>query len=204
MKVLFCDNHILVVFKEAGISTQAHTPGKISLEEIAKAWVKEKYNKPGNVFLEPIHRLDQAACGLVIFARTSKALSRLQQQMREQKIQKYYQVLVEGHLRVKKARLVHRLTHGDSKALLDPNGKEAILEYEVQQYQDGNTLVEVCLITGRYHQIRAQFALIGHPVVGDTKYGAKKDSSQEGIALQHYKVHFTHPVTGQSISFKNA
>ena len=193
--IIHSDNHILVVNKPPGIATQP------DLEELAKAWVKKKYQKPGNVFLQPIHRLDKSVGGIVLFARTSKALSRLQAFMRERKISKTYHAFVEGHLLKKENTLRHLLIHGDHKAFVNPQGKEAILHYTVLQEKKDTTLVSIDLATGRYHQIRAQFAAIGHPVLGDKKYGSTR-FFQDGIALCHVKMGFEHPVTRESCTFE--
>ncbi len=198
MKVVFCDNHILVAVKPAGLPTQAEE-GEKSLQTEAQAWVKKKYQKKGNVFLHPVHRLDTPVSGLVLFARTSKALSRLNQMMREHKIEKTYTALVEGHLAEKEGTLKHKLLHGEHKALVSSKGKEAVLDYKVLKIIKDNTLVEIKLHTGRYHQIRAQFSSIGHPVVGDTKYGAKISGS---LHLSSSRLVFTHPVTQERLTIK--
>lgn len=190
--IIFCDNHLLVVDKPVGMATQP------DLEECAKAWVKKKFNKPGNVFLEPAHRLDKPVSGLVLFARTSKALSRLQAMMREREIRKTYLALVEGKLRDQEGTLKHRLVHDEFHARVDEEGKEAILHYRVLGTHKNVNLVEVVLETGRYHQIRAQFSAIGCPIVGDQKYRSTQ-SFPEGIALQHQKLEFKHPVTKEKI-----
>ncbi len=194
-RIIYCDNHLLVVNKPPGIATQP------DLEDLAKAWVKKKYEKPGNVFLQPIHRLDKSVGGLVLFARTSKALSRLQALMREKKITKIYHALVEGTLTKKQDTLTHLLIHGDHKSFIGPQGKEAILHYSVLQEKNGTSLVSIHLITGRYHQIRAQFSAIKHPVLGDTKYGSKH-FFQDGIALRHVKMEFEHPITHEPCVFE--
>ena len=139
--IVYCDNHLLVVDKPPGIATQP------DLEDVAKAWVKKKYHKPGKVFLEPIHRLDKSVGGLVLFARTSKALSRLQALMRERKISKTYHALVEGILPKKEATLTHFLVHGDYKAFVDSQGKEAILHYHVLEEKNNTTRVSIDLAT---------------------------------------------------------
>lgn len=190
--IIYSDNHLLVVEKPAEMATQP------DLTELAKAWVKKKYQKPGNVFLHPVHRLDKAVSGLVLFARTSKALSRLQALMRERKIEKIYHALVEGELPEQKGRLVHHLIHGSFKAEVHQEGKESILEYHVFKSEKGISLLEIDLITGRYHQIRAQLSAIGCPVVGDTKYGSKKPWPH-GIALHHSEMRFEHPVTKEPL-----
>ena len=194
--IIYSDNHLLVVEKPAEMATQP------DLTELAKAWVKKKYQKPGNVFLHPVHRLDKAVSGLVLFARTSKALSRLQVLMRERKIEKIYHALVEGKLPQQKGRLVHHLIHGSFRAEVSKEGKESILEYRVLKFEKGITLLEINLITGRYHQIRAQLSAIGCPVVGDTKYGSKK-SWPHGIALHHSELRFEHPVTKEPLVVLN-
>jgi 23S rRNA pseudouridine1911/1915/1917 synthase len=189
IRVVYCDNHLLAVEKPAGIPTQP------DFEALAKVWVKEKYQKPGKVFLEPIHRLDKPVSGLVLFARTSKALSRLQALMRDKKIKKTYVGAVEGKLPSKEGTLKHHLVHDEFRARVSKEGKEAVLHYKVLKSRGAFHLVEIELETGRYHQIRAQFAAVGCPIVGDQKYGSKASYSKEGIALQHCKMEFVHPVT---------
>jgi len=191
VKPIFCDNHLLVLDKPAGIATQP------DFHELAKNYIKEAFNKPGKVFLEPIHRLDKPVGGLVLFARTSKALSRMNEAMREKKLKKIYRARVEGIVE-ETGTLKHFLTHGEYRALIDPNGKEAILHFERLEIFGDNSHVEIELETGRYHQIRAQFSAIGHPILGDQKYGAKK--RQENIALHHYKLQFPHPISKQEIT----
>lgn len=192
--MIFSDNHILVVEKPAGLATQPE------LHEVAKAWVKQKYNKPGAVFLEPVHRLDKPVSGLVLFARTSKALSRLNEQMRERKIQKFYLAKVEGEVE-EKGVLRHNLLHADHRAVVDKSGKPAVLSFLRLAQKEGYSLVEVALETGRYHQIRAQFGAVGHPVLGDAKYGAKGDLKK--IPLHHHKIVFSHPTTKEILTFES-
>lgn len=194
--ILLCDNHILVVDKPAEIATQP------DLVELAKAWVKKKFNKPGNVFLEPIHRLDKPVSGVVLFARTSKALSRLQEQMRERKMEKIYYAWVEGAPKKDRGELRHLLLHGEFRAEISPQGKEAILEYEVLKKEKNRAQLRITLHTGRYHQIRAQLAAIGCPVLGDTKYGSKVSWEGPGIALVAKELSFTHPVTHERLTVK--
>jgi 23S rRNA pseudouridine1911/1915/1917 synthase len=196
-RIVYCDNHILVVNKPADMATQP------DLTELAKDWVKQKYNKPGAVYLHPVHRLDKAVSGLVLFARTSKALSRLQEMMRERKIQKTYYALVEGKVPAKEGKLVHQLEHSSFHAKVVKNGKEAILTYKVLGQKKEATLVEIDLVTGRYHQIRAQFSAIGCPILGDEKYGSSKRWPL-GIALHHSELRFEHPVTKEQMVFTSA
>lgn len=185
---LYEDNHIFAAHKPKGIATQP------DFVEICKAWLKKKYKKPGRVFLEPIHRLDKAVSGIVLFAKTSKALTRLQKEMREKKIHKTYRATVEGVLMKKEGKLTHFLIHDEYRARVDKTGKESILHYTLLTQKKDRAEVEIILETGRYHQIRAQFAAIGHPVVGDQKYGSKM-KFPEGILLSHVRIEFTHPVT---------
>jgi 23S rRNA pseudouridine1911/1915/1917 synthase len=193
--IIFCDNHILVVEKPAGMATQP------DLVDWAKSWVKEEFKKPGNVFLEPAHRLDKPVSGLVLFARTSKALSRLQAMMRERSIRKTYVALVEGKLS-QQGTLKHHLVHDEYRARISPEGKEAVLHYRVLETKGNLNLVEVVLETGRYHQIRAQFSAIKCPIIGDEKYGSKK-SFPSGIALHHLQLEFVHPVTKNSLKISS-
>ncbi len=199
MQVIYVDNHLLVAVKPAGLSTQPHDGESDNFLDRAKAWIKVKYNKPGKVFLEPIHRLDKPVSGLVLFARTSKALSRLQRMMREREISKTYIALVEGKPPSQQGELVHYLIHDDHRATISyakhPDAKCARLRYEVVGSKGPATLVKIVLETGRYHQIRAQWSAIGCPVVGDRKYGSKQPWNKEGIALHHAMMSCKHPTT---------
>jgi 23S rRNA pseudouridine1911/1915/1917 synthase len=201
-QVVFCDNHVLVVDKPPMMVTQKTEGHETSLEEWAKAWVKEKYQKPGAVFLHAIHRLDKEVSGLVLFARTSKALSRLNQAMREGKIEKTYEALVEGVLADNEGTLSHDLEHKEHRAQVG-TGKKAVLHYRVLERNKDTTLVEITLETGRYHQIRAQFSAIRHPIVGDKKYGSKMINKKPGIALRNTRLVFPHPISGQSVSYSH-
>jgi len=205
MEVVFCDNHILIVEKEAGMPTQKTEGAPIDVETLAKKWVKEKFKKKGDVFLHAVHRLDSVVSGLVLFARTSKALSRLNEQMRERKIKKIYVAKVEGVLKEEEGTFKHFLRHGDFRAHVvpqnHPEAKEAVLTYRILKRGGDKTLVEITLLTGRYHQIRAQFSQMGHPVVGDKKYGSK--TSSKAICLHHSRLEFTHPVTLEPLIFES-
>jgi 23S rRNA pseudouridine1911/1915/1917 synthase len=205
-EVLFCDNHILVAAKPAGMLTQPDSSGDESLETFIKAWVKREYQKEGNVFLHCIHRLDRPVSGLVLFARTSKALSRLNEQSRQFEIQRLYVAEVEGILPDKLGQLDHYLIHGDHRAIIAKDGQEgakhARLKYEALHYMPHSTLVRIELETGRYHQIRAQFSAIGHPLVGDKKYGAKSGDGKT-IRLHAAKLAFEHPVTKEILTFES-
>lgn len=205
--ILFCDNHILVASKPAGMLTQKNPLGEKGLEDELKQWVKTTYQKPGNVFLHAVHRLDRPVSGIVLFARTSKALSRLSQSTRERKYKKTYLALVEGKLSAESGVLEHKLMHGNFRSEVATSqvddAKYCRLTYTVKQTYDGSTLVEISLETGRYHQIRAQFAESGHPIVGDIKYGSHFPSlQQEAIALHHSHLEIHHPVSGNLLSFE--
>jgi 23S rRNA pseudouridine1911/1915/1917 synthase len=205
-EIVFCDNHILVAIKPQGLLTQPDDSTEASLETFAKEWVKKEYQKPGNVFLHAIHRLDRPVSGLVLFGRTSKALSRLNEQSRNQEIQRIYIAEVEGILSIKEGKLTHYLTHGDHRANLakstDPEAKLAKLTYCVIGTHKESTLVSIELETGRYHQIRAQFSASGHPIVGDQRYGSKRGDGKK-IHLHCAKLRFEHPVTKEILSFES-
>lgn len=202
--VLFCDNHLLIAAKPCGWLTQPNGTGSPDLETFAKAWVKREFNKPGAVFLHCIHRLDRPVFGLVIFAKTSKALSRLNEISRDKGIERNYLAEVEGILPQKEGRLEHFLIHGEHRALLakesDKEAKKSILHYKVASFKEHSTVVTIDLETGRYHQIRAQFSAIGHPVVGDAKYGASLES-RDAIHLACTDLAFAHPVTKEILRF---
>ncbi len=204
MDIVFVDNHILVVIKPAGLPTQPSVDSIDSLETEAKAWIKEQYNKPGDVYLHAVHRLDKPVSGLVLFARTSKALSRLNASMRAKEFKKTYTALVEGQIKQSEGTLQHFLIHGDHKALVgrkdNPEAKLCRLHFKVLKKSPKYTLVEIDLETGRYHQIRAQFAFEGHPVVGDSKYGASPTSFGK-IALHQGELSFPHPVSKEEKTF---
>ena len=207
MDVIYEDNHLLVVNKPAGILTQPSGTDQDSLEAQAKLYIKEKYQKPGNVFLGAVHRIDKPVSGLIIFARTSKALSRLQAAMREKKYTKIYQALVEGKLTPSEGTLEHYLIHDDYRATVATEkhslAKFSRLHYKTLKIEKGISLLEIELDTGRYHQIRVQFADSGHPIIGDLKYGSKKSlSASNAIEIHHQSITFLHPVTGVEMVLK--
>ncbi|HSX03863.1 MAG TPA: RNA pseudouridine synthase [Rhabdochlamydiaceae bacterium] len=196
-KEIYLDNHLLVLAKPHGIPTQP------DFHEMAKAWLKKKIGKEGNVFLHPVHRLDKAAGGLVLFARSSKALPRLNRLLRDHQIQKSYLAKVEGILKEKEGRLEHFHFHDEFRAKISDypfqDAKKASLSYKVIKTDGKNSLLEVRLHTGRYHQIRAQMAFIGHPIIGDKKYGSSFISKEGAIELDHIRLEFAHPVTQQHL-----
>ncbi len=200
MDILFEDSHLLAVNKPAGLITQPSLEHPHSLEEQCKQYIKTAYNKPGNVFLHAVHRLDRVVSGIVLFAKTSKALSRLQEALRDGRFEKTYVALVEGVLVVPQGVLEHYLVHGDGKAYVcKKNGKRCQLSYETTRIVDGGSVVTIQLHTGRYHQIRAQFAAIGHPIKGDVKYGSVS-RGLSSIALHHASLVFPHPISKEKIS----
>ncbi len=205
-EIVFSDNHLLVALKKSGLLTQPDETGADSLEEKAKEWVKKEYQKPGNVFLHAIHRLDRPVSGLVLFARTSKALSRLNEQSREGEIQRVYTAEVEGIVAPKEGRLDHYLIHGNHRAIIsnssEKEAKHARLTYKTIRYTPHTTILSIELETGRYHQIRAQFSAIGHPIVSDLRYGGKQGDGKS-IHLHCASLSFKHPVTQEILDLKS-
>lgn len=187
LKVLFEDNHLIAVYKPHGVLVQGDKSGSRCLMDDVKDYLKEKYNKPGKVFLGLLHRIDRPVAGIVLFAKTSKGASRLSEQIRDRSIKKTYTVLVGSVPDQKSARLVHFMVknHQKNKSWAYDNpvkgSKEAILKYSVLEVrEDGTALLCIDLETGRHHQIRAQMAAIGCPIVGDSKYGSRKGLDKLG------------------------
>jgi 23S rRNA pseudouridine1911/1915/1917 synthase len=199
LKVLYEDSQIIVVFKPHRVLTQGDSTGDPCLFEAVKQWLKEKYSKPGNVYLGLVHRLDRPTAGLVVFAKTSKAASRLSEQMRSHGFRKRYRAWVSNDLKPERVTLTHYLDFNekDKKALVfaEPNGKrqKAVLNYVVKRRENRNFLVEIELITGRKHQIRAQLSSVGSPILGDKKYGSQQKFREGAIALESCYVSFIHP-----------
>jgi 23S rRNA pseudouridine1911/1915/1917 synthase len=202
--VLYADNHLLALNKPAGLVTQPSGAHEDSLETRAKAWVKQAYDKPGDVFLEAVHRIDRPVSGVVLFARTSKALSRLNEAVREHDLGKLYWAVVEGCPEPARARLEDWLVHESHRARVvaagTPGARLATLDYSVLRTRGGESLVEVQLHTGRYHQIRVQLAHAGWPVLGDTRYGARGALPGGVIALHHRELTVMHPVRHEPLS----
>lgn len=194
-QILYEDNHLLCLNKPAGITTQPQADGSISLEEIAKAYIKERDHKPGNVYLHAIHRLDKPTSGIVVFAKTKKALTRMQEALRKREIKKTYLALVEGILKKKRGTVEIALRHDAHKAEVDTTkGKKSCLTYTVLEEHMHHSLVAIELITGRYHQIRATFSYLRHPIIGDKKYGSATKYFPHSIGLHHAKMSFMHPI----------
>lgn len=208
MTPVYEDNHIIVVNKKPGEIVQGDKTGDTPLSEIIKAYIKGKYNKPGNVFCGVVHRIDRPVGGLVIFAKTSKALTRLNDMLRKGEIHKTYWALVEGKPEKDSDTLKNYLVSDGrmNKTFIAkegaPDAKESILQYTTVAKGDRYTLLEINLLTGRKHQIRAQLSAIGHPIKGDLKYGARRSNPDGGISLLARKIDFIHPVSKQQISLE--
>lgn len=204
-KVLHEDNHLLVINKQSSDIVQGDKTGDIPLSEEAKLYIKEKYNKPGNVYLGVVHRLDRPTSGALIFARTDKALSRLNKMLREQQIKKTYWAIVEKIPAQLSGRLINYLKKNpkNNKSYIvskNTNGsQEAILNYKHILSSDKYHLLEIDLETGRHHQIRVQLSHIGCVIKGDLKYGAKRNNPDASICLHARNIRFTHPVSKQEL-----
>ena len=201
------DNHLLVLYKPAGLLAQADDTREASLLELGKLWLKNLYNKPGRVFLGLVHRLDRPVAGVMLFCRTSKAAARISEQIREGKVEKYYLAVLEGELREKSGSLVNLIERSESRSSRvvhekTPSAREARLSFTVLDSVRGRTLVGIKLGTGRRHQIRVQFAHIGHPVAGDLRYGAPAPLAQKQIALFARELIVDHPVRGERLRFE--
>lgn len=205
MTPLYEDNHIIIVVKEPGEIVQGDKTGDRPLSEIIKAYLKEIHNKPGNVFCGVVHRLDRPVGGTVLFAKTSKALSRLNEMLRDGKIHKTYWALVEGRPEQDEALLENLLVSNqklNKTFIAQPGNKEAKLarlNYRVLARGTRYSLLEIDLLTGRKHQIRAQLAAIGHPIKGDLKYGARRSNQDGSISLLARRIEFEHPVSHDKI-----
>ncbi len=204
-RIIFIDNHLIAVTKPAGLLTQPDRNTDESLIDQTRQWIKEKYNKPNNIFLGLVHRLDRNVSGVVLFARTSKAASRLSKQFREGTPKKLYRAIVLGKLKEEHTTLVHYLRKEKSlRATVFPKetstAKRSELSYEVINSLENKSLLEVSLSTGRFHQIRAQMAFIGHPIIGDVKYGAPEPLPNKEISLYANKLVFSHPVSKEEIT----
>ena len=204
--ILHADNHLLAVNKPTGLLSQDSGTGLRNMEDWAREWVRVDKNKPGSVFLNAVHRIDKAVSGGVLFARTSKALSRLNEDIRNRNCKKIYHALVEGVPEKPSAELIHWIAHEHHRAEVckegDKGAQRAVLRYRTLKQLGNLTLLEVDLETGRYHQIRAQLAAIGCPIAGDEKYGAKLVSGEKDIALHHAQLGITHPTSRESVVIK--
>lgn len=205
MQVVYEDNHLVIVNKNCSEIVQGDKTGDKPLSETVKEYIKEKYAKPGNVFLGVVHRLDRPVSGLVIFARTSKALSRLSEMFRNGDIHKTYWAIVKNTPPAMEGELVNWLTRNERQNksyAYDrevPRSKKAILDYKVIGHSERYTLLEINLKTGRHHQIRCQLAKMGCPIKGDLKYGFPRSNPDGGISLLSRRVSFIHPVSKNEI-----
>lgn len=200
MQILYEDNHLLVVNKRVGDIVQGDKTGDIPLNEVAKSYIKDKYNKPGNVYLGTVHRIDRPTSGLVLFAKTSKALSRLNKMLKEKTIEKTYWAIVDNPPPKISDTLIHWLRKNPKNnkstafAIEHPDAKKAILHYKLLRELNNYYLLEIKLETGRHHQIRVQLATIGCRIKGDLKYGAARSNPDGGISLHAKSILFKHPV----------
>lgn len=205
MEVVYEDNHLLVVNKAPGEIVQGDKTGDTPLVETLKLWLKEKYAKPGNVFCGVVHRLDRPVGGLVIFAKTSKALSRLNEMFRNGEVNKTYWAITRNLPPKEEDTLTHYIitTERNNKSyasLTEKKGSQkAVLKYRHIASTDRYHLLEVNLLTGRKHQIRVQLSAIGCPIKGDLKYGDKRSNPDGSISLMSHRIEFTHPVSGNKI-----
>jgi 23S rRNA pseudouridine1911/1915/1917 synthase len=206
MTVLYEDNHLLIVNKESGEIVQVDKTGDPSLEETLKVWLKEKYNKPGNVFLGVTHRLDRPVTGIVVFAKTSKVLPRLNEMFKNGEVHKTYWALVKNPPRQEEGILENYLVRNEkqNKSYVydteKPDSKKAILHYKVIGQSETYYLLEIDLKTGRHHQIRCQLAKMGCPIKGDLKYGFARSNPDGGISLHSRHIEFVHPVSKVTVS----
>lgn len=206
VKILYEDNHLIVAVKPAGVLSQSDGSDAPDMLTILKAYIKDKYSKPGEVYLGLVHRLDRPVSGVMVFARTSKAASRLSEQIRTRRVEKLYRAVVQGRLEgtgslenyILKDPSANKVTVYDREV---PGAKHAVLEYRSVRASDDSSLIEIRLGTGRAHQIRAQFANAGHPLLGDRRYGntVLRDGD---ICLQSFKLAFEHPTKGERMSFE--
>ena len=202
LNILYEDNHLIVVEKKANILSQGDITNDKDLLTMVKEYVKEKYHKPGNVYIGLVHRLDRPVGGIMVFAKTSKAASRLSEQIRNKEFKKTYLAIVDGIIEKDKGTYKDKLKKlSNGNTIVAKDGKESVLEYEVikRNKEKNKTLVKINLKTGRHHQIRVQFATRNHPLAGDQRYG-KADKTQ--IALYAYKLEFLHPTTKEKLSFE--
>ena len=205
MQIVYEDNHIIIVNKSPGEIVQGDKTGDEPLVETLKRWIKEKYAKPGNVFCGVVHRLDRPVGGLVVFAKTSKALTRLTVMFRKGEVDKTYWALSRNRPEEAEGRLVHYITTTERNnksyaSVTEKKGsKKAVLSYKLLGASDRYNLIEVKLETGRKHQIRVQLSAIGCPIKGDLKYGDKRRNPDGSISLMAKRIKFVHPVSGKMI-----
>ena len=203
LKILYEDNHVIVIVKPKDVLSQEDKTKDIDMVNILKDYLKEKYHKEGNVFLGLVHRLDRRVAGVMVFCKTSKGASRLSSSIRNHEFKKKYYAIAKGT--IDSGRFINKLEKVDMKAKESTSGKESILEYELVKHfmldQEDYSLVSINLITGRFNQIRAQFALNNHPLLGDFKYGYRGKNYFDDIGLFCYSISFPHPITKEVMTF---
>ena len=209
MTVLYEDNHVIIVNKQSGEIVQGDKTGDIPLSDVIKDWLKVKYNKSGNVFLGVVHRLDRPVSGVVVFAKTSKALSRLNNMFaKHENVKKTYWAITRNCPKNEEGTLVHWIKRNEKqnksyafdKECTD--SKKAVLKYKIIGKSDRYNLIEIELLTGRHHQIRCQLAKIGCPIKGDLKYGAERSNPDGSISLHSRRISFIHPVSNEKITIE--
>lgn len=204
--ILYEDNHLIALNKPAGMLTQPSGRQEGNLEDLAKEWIRRTKRKPGEVFLHAVHRLDRPVSGVVLFARTSKALGRMNEQQRGREMRKIYHAVLTHELPSSEGTLRHTLRHSRMRSLEarghEYGARECVLHYRVLERSSSMSLVEISLETGRYHQIRAQLAACGCPVLGDARYGGGSPGRFKGIALHHVRLEFTHPTKKARITIE--
>lgn len=198
MKILYEDNHLLVALKDAFILSQSDGSNTPDMLTILKKYLKDKYNKPGNVYLGLVHRLDKEVGGVMVFAKTSKAARRLSEDIRLHKFEKYYLAVVKG--RVESSTYKDKILREEYQSKVDKNGKDSVLSFETLEVLNNNSLVKINLLTGRHHQIRVQFSSRGHYLLGDIRYGKKGEFP---LALYAYHLAFYHPITKEKLVFED-
>ena len=203
--VIYEDNHLLAVYKPSGLLVQGDRTGDVCLLDLAKRWLKNHYHKPGKVFLGLVHRLDRPVAGVVLFARTSKAAGRLSRQFRERTVQKHYLAVVSGTVAGDSEQLIHHIERRERTSCVvsrpTEGSQEARLRYTVLGRDDDKSLLRVCLETGRRHQIRIQLAHMGHPLIGDLRYGAETPLPERQIALLAHSLSVDHPTRDDRLIF---
>ncbi|MGL5440677.1 MAG: RluA family pseudouridine synthase [Filifactoraceae bacterium] len=207
LDIIYEDNHVIVVLKPFNVPTQEDSSGDLDLLSMVKEYIRVKYNKPGEAYIGLVHRLDRVAGGVMVFARTSKAASRLSKQIRDREFAKEYLTVVEGKMSSESGTMKDYLLKNSSTNTVTVvskgknDSKEAILKYELQEHRDYISLCKIELLTGRPHQIRVQFSSRKHPIYGDGKYGSSI-ISRKGIALWSKLIEFEHPTTKEKMRFE--
>lgn len=209
INIIFEDNHLLVIEKPVNIPSQSDESGDLDILTLLKQDLKKRFNKPGNVYLGLVHRLDRPVGGVMVFAKTSKAASRISELIRKREFNKNYIAVVHGIMEQKEGKLTHYLVKDTKTNIVrvtqkdDNKAKEAILEYKLISSKENLSLVKIKLHTGRSHQIRVQFAAVGHPLFGDQKYGIQLNKEGQQISLWSSQIKFEHPVSKDIIVFNS-